>query len=160
MIINGCFFKLKKKVAIKCAIRSTPRQQLQAMFCFKDWLVMAGDPDPAKEKKQAQQRNRVDVAGVLGAGSSTSVAGSLPMPQPAPPPAATLLEGVAVVPPAAARIAAGVGAVAPLLAAGASRPDGFVGKPRGSSAGTRFSPVSRPFLTLLGHVFPSAPSFS
>jgi hypothetical protein len=101
-------------------------------------------PDPAKEKKQAQQRNRVDVAGLLGAGSSTSVAGSLPMPQPAPPPAPALLEGVAVVPRASVGIATGMGTMQPLLAAGASRPDGYVGATRGSSArATRPSRATR-----------------
>jgi len=40
-------------------------------------------PDADTEKKQARQKNRVDVAGLLGAAGER---GSLPLPKPAPPP--------------------------------------------------------------------------
>ena len=67
--------------------------------------------DRSRERKQAQQKNRVDVAGVLGAGSGSDIRGALPIMDPAPPPK-----------PAQVR-----STTEQLVSLGAVKPDGYAG---------------------------------
>ena len=74
--------------------------------------------DTVRERKQAQQKNRVDVAGVLGAGSGGDIRGALPIPDPAPPPTPVQVGA----------------ATQQLVSLGAAKPDGYTGGARQNRA--------------------------
>jgi hypothetical protein len=90
-----------------------PHGRMRAYVCVRA-------ADTTKAKKQSQQKNRVDVAGVLGAGGGTDVRRALPTPHPAPAPPPRTVE---VTPTSTTEHA-------PLVSLGASKPDGYTGGAR------------------------------